>query len=191
MNDDVLKDLLSDVLKEQKENSKTLADLITLVGKAISQPSERSSSEKDRTVTLSDQSLSLFRNELNTCAKKIQNLTSNIPSDLTISHTTERNLVLFSKRYNDGEYNLRDLLNWTSILIVSCVFLYTSIRYLPDYFERRSESQAYKNTMLWFYYKAPERDRKSIKTIVNKFYLGDSTVTNQLDRFIKKETINP
>lgn len=185
MNDDILKELLSDVLKEQLLMKKEQLSINNQLTKIALLLSEDSKSEVNNQVSI-DESNGKFLENMDSCIEKVNQLLLNIPTEIKSSVHHEQNLVLFSKKYDEGEYGFKQLLNGFYLFLLGCLIVFCSFKYLPLMFKKK-ENKAYEQTFYWYYLKSNPENKKALKETFSRFHQGDTTYLNELNKLFTQK----
>lgn len=188
MTDDILKDLLSDILQQQATILKVVSDL--------QKQHEKVQLETTNTTThapVVDDGFILFANnffsELNKGVKQLKVLSDKIPLEVKSVKYEETKVVLFSKKYNEGNYGAKDLLKTLYIFFGVCFGLFLLAKYIPSYLGSKDENIAYRDTLHWYYFKSDTKNREALLKTLHQFRKGDTLYVNELNRYIKNAKI--
>lgn len=188
MTDDILKDLLSDILQQQATILKLVSDLKTQHEKA---PLETTKATIPAPVV--DDSFKLFANnffsEFNKGLKQLKNLSDKIPLEVKSINHQETKVVLFSKKYDEGNYGIKDLLKSLYIFFGVCFGIFLLVKYIPSYLGSKDENIAYRDTVHWYYFKSDKKNGEALLKTVNQFKKGDTSYVNELNRYFEKTKI--
>ena len=184
MTDDILKDLLSDILQQQATILKVVSDLKKQHEKV---PLETTKPTIQAPVV--DDRFKLFANnfslEFNKGLKQLKNLSDKIPLEVKSINYQETKVVLFSKKYDEGNYGAKDLLKTLYVFLGICFGLFLLVKYIPSNLGEKDGNLAYRDTVHWYYFKSERKNAEALLRTVNRFKIGDTSYVNELNRYIK------
>lgn len=189
MTDDILKDLLSDILQQQA----TILKLVLDLKKQQEKVTPESINVTTQTLVVDDD-FKLFAHkfffEFDKGLKQIKSLSDKIPKEVNIKSHEETKIVLFSKKYDEGNYGVKDLLQSLYFFFGIWFALFLLVKYIPSYLGGKDENIPYRNTVHWYYFKTDRKSGEELLKTVNHFKNGDTSYINELNRsYIELEKI--
>lgn len=98
----------------------------------------------------------------------------------------ETKIVLFSKKYDEGNYGAKHLLKGFYIFFGICFTMFLLVKYIPSYLGVKDENIAYRDTVHWYYFKTDRKSGDGLLKTVNHFKNGDTSYVNELNRLYRK-----
>jgi len=183
MNDEILKDLLSDILQQQAAIEKNVSETKLKTDKLIELYQKSIDEKSTSNMLISEFQAKNFLETFDLSLNQLKLLSHKIPKEVKVTKIEQSHFVLFSKLYSEGQYGLKDLLKGLYLFVGGCFFVFLLFAYIPRYLGRDYQNLAYKETLEWYYIHSDAKNKKALIKTLNHFKNQDTLYINELTRF--------